>query len=178
MSFNLKPKLKMWFEVDGKPVLGQGGVELLKAIEEKGSISAAASSLGLSYRFAWNYIVKAERALGAPLVVRSIGGSSGGGSKLTSLAKELIAEYERIKALVDSVSSMSIKVSVNSLRCIVEDLAVDGGYARLKLRVKAPYRLRVAVTKESLMELGVKEGSTVNLMFKAADVALVSKEPH
>jgi molybdate transport system regulatory protein len=85
-------KWRFWFEHDGKPVLGKGGAEILKAIDESGSISGAAKSLGMSYRFVWNYIDKMEKRIGK-VVDRERGGSRGGGARLTPLGKFLLEKY-------------------------------------------------------------------------------------
>jgi len=39
----------VWLEYEGKPILGGGGVTILKAIKEEKSISKAAQKLGMSY---------------------------------------------------------------------------------------------------------------------------------
>ncbi|PLC68114.1 hypothetical protein B7L70_05120 [Vulcanisaeta sp. EB80] len=41
-------------------MIGPGGYDILKAIDETGSISGAARRLGMSYRFVWNYIDKMD----------------------------------------------------------------------------------------------------------------------
>ena len=49
-------KANFWIEKEGKVVLSSWRVGLLEAIEETGSISAAASKMGVSYRRAWDKI--------------------------------------------------------------------------------------------------------------------------
>ena len=61
-------KFRVWVEVNGVHVIGPGGYEILKAINELGSISGAARKLGMSYRFVWNYIDRMEKTLGVKLV--------------------------------------------------------------------------------------------------------------
>lgn len=46
----IRVRSKVWLEVAGKPLLGEGRERLLLAIDAQGSINAAAASLGLSYR--------------------------------------------------------------------------------------------------------------------------------
>ena len=45
-----KIKSRIWIEVDGEILLGEGRVSLLKAIEKTGSLSKASKSLGMSYK--------------------------------------------------------------------------------------------------------------------------------
>ena len=61
-------RLKVWFEVDGEYVFGDGRAELLRLIEQSGSIKKAASNLRMSYRHAWGQIRKMEDRLGTKLV--------------------------------------------------------------------------------------------------------------
>ena len=44
-------------------------IDLLHAVSEHGSISAAAKALGLSYRHAWGELRRWEAELGRPLIV-------------------------------------------------------------------------------------------------------------
>ncbi|OZI21323.1 ModE family transcriptional regulator [Bordetella genomosp. 9] len=77
--------------------IGPGKVALLEAIAEHGSISAAARSLGMSYRRAWLLIDELNRALAEPATESGPGGASGGGSTLTSVGARIIALYRGIE---------------------------------------------------------------------------------
>ena len=46
---------RVWIEHNGK-AFGEGPYRLLRLIEREGSISKAASSMGLSYRKAWTIL--------------------------------------------------------------------------------------------------------------------------
>src|ERR1700710_132475 len=59
--------------------IGPGKIDLLEAVHEHGSISAAARSLGMSYRRAWLLIDELNRTLKAPATVSEAGGAAGGG---------------------------------------------------------------------------------------------------
>jgi molybdate transport system regulatory protein len=93
----LQPRLKLWVEHRGRAVLGDGRVDLLRAIGETGSLTQAAERMGLSYRRAWGKVREMERNLGAPLVVSEKGGSGRGSSRLTARAEALIAQFERLR---------------------------------------------------------------------------------
>jgi len=77
--------------------VGPGKVDLLEAIEATGSISAAARSLGMSYRRAWLLVDTMNRCFRAPLVEAEAGGKRGGGARLTRLGAEVIERYRRIE---------------------------------------------------------------------------------
>jgi molybdate transport system regulatory protein len=78
-------------------------VELLRAIDDHGSINAAATDLGRSYSRAQQRVVALEEAFGA-LVERERGGAGGGGSRLTDRARSLISRYERMRAEFSGVA--------------------------------------------------------------------------
>ena len=74
-----KPTAKIWLEYKEEPLLGKGGAEILEGIKKEKSISKAAKTIGMSYRYVWNYLAETEKALGEPVVRRFKGGTGGGG---------------------------------------------------------------------------------------------------
>ncbi len=89
----MQAKANFWIEKEGQVVLSSWRVELLEAISETGSISAAASKMNISYRRAWDKIHESEERLGVKLVETQIGGVDGGGSQLTSAATDYIQRF-------------------------------------------------------------------------------------
>ena len=79
-------------------VVGPGKVALLEAIRDTRSITAAAKSMGMSYRRAWVLVDELNRSLAGAAVESAIGGEHGGGSALTELGHELVGVYRRIEA--------------------------------------------------------------------------------
>ena len=92
----------MWLECEGKKYFGPGPMELLERIDETGSISMAARQMKMSYKKAWEIIARLNRNSHQLLVLTQTGGEKGGGSKISSEAKALIAHYKmlRIKFLL------------------------------------------------------------------------------
>jgi molybdate transport system regulatory protein len=78
-------------------ILGPGKVDLLEAIERKGSISAASREMGMSYRRAWLLVDALNTMFGKPLVLAAPGGVHGGGAQITELGKKIAAAYRRIE---------------------------------------------------------------------------------
>jgi len=78
----------------GEKFFGEGPARLLRGIEEKGSLRASALSMEMAYTKALTIIKNAENALGFPLMTRTTGGKSGGGSKLTDEGREWLERYE------------------------------------------------------------------------------------
>jgi molybdate transport system regulatory protein len=93
----MKPRFNLWIEVDGDVVLSRWRIKLLKAIDNYGSISAAADRMGVPYRRAWERINEMERRLGVDLLQTEVGGSGGGGAILTEEAKALIVRFDRFE---------------------------------------------------------------------------------
>lgn len=83
-----------FFDENGEKFFGEGPARLLRGIEEKGSLRAAALSMEMAYTKALTIINNAETVLGFPLVIRITGGKSGGGSRLTEEGKEWLERYE------------------------------------------------------------------------------------
>jgi molybdate transport system regulatory protein len=101
----MKAKANVWIEKEDKVVLSIWRIRLLEAIAETGSISAAASKMGVSYRRAWEKIHESEERLGAKLVETQTGGVDGGGSTLTPTAVDYIRRFhEFTSGLNDLVS--------------------------------------------------------------------------
>lgn len=86
-------RITFWDE-EGTKFFGEGPCRLLHAVEETGSLRAAAFSMGMAYTKALKLINTAENALGYSLTTRSTGGRSGGGTSLTPKGKAWLAQYE------------------------------------------------------------------------------------
>jgi molybdate transport system regulatory protein len=108
---NLQVRSKIWLEIDGEPVFGQGREELLCLIQKGSSINAAAKTMGIPYRKAWTYIDAMEKRLGFPLVHRQRGGAGGGASSLTPQATALLEKFKLLqRGFNDMVNSKFIEL--------------------------------------------------------------------
>jgi molybdate transport system regulatory protein len=87
----LTVRTKTWLEIDGRFVVGEHGVELLRQVDDTGSLAAAARACGWSYRHAWGYIKNAEAVLGESLITVHPGRGKGRGAVLTTLGREILA---------------------------------------------------------------------------------------
>ena len=77
--------------------IGPGKIALLEAIRAKGSITAAARHLGMSYRRAWLLVEQINEALRKPAVSAAPGGRHGGGAVLTPIGEQVIELYHTIE---------------------------------------------------------------------------------
>ena len=78
--------------------IGPGKVDLLEAIAATGSITAAAKSLGMSYRRAWLLVDTMNRCFASSVVAAETGGTRGGGARLTPLGDDVVRRYRAAEA--------------------------------------------------------------------------------
>lgn len=94
----MEPRLNIWLEVDGRVAASRWRLRLLEAIEEQGSISAAARAVGVPYRVAWQKVREMEQRTGERLLETRTGGVAGGGARLTEAGRRHVA---RMRLLCD-----------------------------------------------------------------------------
>lgn len=92
------PRVKLWVESDGRLVMSDYRIHLLEVIGETGSLSQAATALGLSYRRAWGKIKELEANLGVALVQSESGGPGGGHTSLSPEGTALVDAYRTFRA--------------------------------------------------------------------------------
>jgi molybdate transport system regulatory protein len=94
-------RLRIRIEFEGNHTLGPGKVQLLEAVGELGSISAAARSMSMSYRHAWELLDDVNRCFREPVIETETGGKAGGGARLTDFGRGLIDRYRSMQARAD-----------------------------------------------------------------------------
>lgn len=168
-------------------------VRLLDAIQQSGSISAAARELGISYKTAWERIERMNNLSNEPLVTRSAGGSHGGGSRLTEHGQKILDGYARLQAQheefvnrlgqnLDRLDDLASFVRSNQLRSSAGNqflgtvTAIQPGAvnAEVLLRVNDQVSLVAIITEQSRADLGIKTGSQLVALVKASSVLLSS----
>jgi len=78
--------------------LGPGKADLLQAIDETASLTAAASRFAMSYKRCWTLVGELNRAFTTPLVETEKGGSGGGGAaRLTPLGRLVLDRYREME---------------------------------------------------------------------------------
>ncbi len=177
----LEPTIKLWLQIEGEAIGGEGRIELLQTIEEEGSLNKAAKILGMSYRHAWGILKKLEKRLNLKLVESEKGGTGGGGSKLTDQGIELIRKYNWMNDTLNKMikekmfwENMSTKLSArNHLKGKIEDIELGEVGAKIKIKVE-PSKMTAFITKEAAEDLDLKEGDEVEAVIKATEV-MISK---
>lgn len=103
----LKPQIRILFR---KAIaMGPGKADLLRAIAETGSISAAARQLDMSYRRAWLLVDTMNRCFRHPLVETATGGKSGGGARVTPFGHEVLERYQHMEARASAAVSSELE---------------------------------------------------------------------
>jgi molybdate transport system regulatory protein len=97
-----RPQIRIMFR---KAIaMGPGKADLLRAIGQTGSISAAARQLGMSYRRAWLLVDTMNQCFRSPLVETLTGGQHGGGARVTEFGQDVLRRYLAMEAkAADSV---------------------------------------------------------------------------
>ena len=79
--------------------LGPGKADLLGAIADTNSITAAASRFGMSYKRGWSLVRELNGAFAGPLVETiKCGTGGGGGARLTPLGRHVLDRYRQMEA--------------------------------------------------------------------------------
>ncbi len=160
-------------------------LEVLRRVAETGSISQAARDAGISYKAAWQAIDTLSNLSGQSLVERTVGGSGGGGARITAQGLQLLAladELARARAAVLSRFSggaalpmgLGLRTSMrNQLPCrveAVEPLGPDDPAVLVRLRTPGQALLTSSITRESADLLALAAGLEVLVLCKATAV--------
>jgi len=94
-------KLKLQIYCGNEIAIGPGKADLLEAIGDTGSISAAARQLGMSYRRAWLLVDVMNRCFCQKLVATQPGGGNRAGASLTPEGGAVLAAYRALSAQVE-----------------------------------------------------------------------------
>ncbi len=172
---------KAWIEIKGKPIIGKGGAEILEAIDKENSLSKAAETLGMSYRYVWNYVQEIQTVMEEQIVDTYKGGKSGGGgAKLTDLGRSLLAEYKQVETYLSKALSVQGNLEVNGLKLSARNqfkgnvVAVEKGVitGKVKVEIKVPATITAVITKEAIEELDIKVGDEVSAIVKSTEIMI------
>lgn len=168
-STKAKPIFKIWLETDEGYVFGPGVYSLLRKISETRTLKGAAEALGMSYRFAWGLLKKAEERLGEPLVKSHKGGRSGGGGfEITDVGRRFLREFSEIERAIDRLSEESGRLQEHVTVIEAEVLEMDpaGDNVFITFQWVEPINLRLNLSKETIEDLGISPGDRVILEIK------------
>lgn len=101
---------------DDEVAMGPGKADLLDAIAQTGSISAAARAMDMSYRRAWLLVDVMNRSFREPLVLGAAGGKQGGGARVTEAGMQVLTQFRTMEAAALAAAMPYLKVLVRQLR--------------------------------------------------------------
>lgn len=161
-------------------------IDILRRLQDAGSISEAARRAGVSYKAAWQAIDILSNLAGTALVEKVVGGAGGGGAQLTQAGKELLkasTDLELAKSqLVKKASAKTIKDSGNppflGLRttmrnqfpCTVSAIVKKAGFVRVELSSKGGTLFHSKITASSAELFELHTGQAVLVLCKATAV--------
>jgi molybdate transport system regulatory protein len=171
--------------------VGGARIQLLETIAEKGSISAAAKAVGLSYKGAWDAVQALNNLYELPLVVARSGGRAGGTAEVTAAGGALISAFHRLEAALSQAAaqlgeelasggpldqlawSLSMKTSArNALRGVVVETRLGAVNAEVRLKVSEFVEIVAVITRESAEDLDLSPGRSALALIKSSFVLL------
>ena len=100
----MRADVKVRLLSDGEIAMGPGKADLLQAIAESGSISAAARRMDMSYRRAWLLVGVMNKCFKEPLVQSAVGGQKGGGAHLSETGIAVLAQFRAVQAAAEAAA--------------------------------------------------------------------------
>jgi molybdate transport system regulatory protein len=100
----------------GAPAMGPGKAELIARIAQTGSISAAARAMHMSYRRAWQLVEAMNKDFREPVVATAIGGTRGGGARVTPFGRELVRQFRAMEGKASAAIAADLRRFERQLR--------------------------------------------------------------
>ena len=166
-------------------------IRLLQALDQTGSINKAAQMVGLQYKSAWQKLDRINNILPYPLILKTTGGTGGGGTLLTQEGKELL---DRIGLLQKEFSQFTQFFSDNpqqalqtlkTLRRIEMKLSARNVWLGkvveihqgavntvVGIKLKGGDMISTVITDNSVKRLELEPGKEVIAIIKASSVLL------
>jgi molybdate transport system regulatory protein len=193
-AMQAQPAIKALIQLrkGGQSGVGPDRIGLLEQIREKGSISAAARAVGLSYKGAWDAVQAINNLFERPLVAAQPGGKAGGAAVITPVGEAVLLAYRKVESelsgvmaqleqhLADAnapidriVRSLSMKTSArNALRGEVVSVTEGAVNAEVELKISDAVSVVAIITKESVWDLGLEPGREAIAIIKSSFVIL------
>lgn len=172
---------KVWLETEEGFVFGPGVYGLLRRVRETGTLKEAAESLGMSYRYAWGLVRKAEEKLGHQMLRAHKGGrDGGGGAELTEVGLRFLEEFSEIEAFISQLSRGGWWMEKSRARNRVEGriikVEMDGDRADVSLKLTEPTVLHLSVSKELVTDESIAQGDTLNVELNPSIISIKGEQ--
>ena len=188
------PALKALFQLrkGADSRVGADRIRLLEAIGEGGSISAAAKTVGLSYKGAWDAVQALNNLFERPLVIAQPGGKAGGAAIVTPAGQAVLLAFRKVETELSSVigefeqrlagesvpleafiRSLSMKTSArNALRGAVSRVTDGAINSEVAVKISDTVEIVAVITKESVKDLALEPGRPAMALIKSSFVIL------
>jgi molybdate transport system regulatory protein len=169
-------------------------VELIEAVHELGSISAAARRLGLSYKGAWDIVQSLNNLFETPLIEAAAGGRSGGAARATRRGRAVALAFRRVQTEIDAALekletglaeeitpdlfwSLGMRTSArNALRGEISRITEGAVNTEVALRLAEGIEITAVITRRSVEELGLAPGRLAIALIKSSFILLARGE--
>jgi molybdate transport system regulatory protein len=169
-------------------------VALIQAIDELGSITAAAKRLELSYKGAWDIVQALNNLFEAPLIEAAPGGRAGGAATVTERGRDVAAAFHRVQGEIDAALakleaglsgetardlfwSLGMRTSArNALRGQISHIAPGAVSSEVSLAIAAGVEIVAVLTRTSVEDLGLTVGAPAIALIKSSFVLLAKGE--
>ncbi len=171
-------------------------VALLEQLAQLGSITAAAKAVGISYKGAWEAIEALNNLSDRPVVARTVGGSGGGGTRLTAHGEQVLAlmrdmegefqgflaaigggRFDRFYQYHQHMRRWNMKTSArNQFRGTVTKVIRGAVNSEVILDIGGGDGLAAIITNESVDNLALAPGAKAYALVKAPWVIVTTDE--
>lgn len=176
------------------PRISLDRVLLIEAVDQLGSITAAAKRLGLSYKGAWDIVQALNNLFSTPLIEAAPGGKAGGEARATARGREVAVAFRRVQAEIDAAVakleanlsgeaardlfwSLGMRTSArNALRGEVSRITDGAVSSEVGLRIADGVELTAVLTRRSVAELGLAVGKPAIALIKSSFILLAKGE--
>lgn len=174
-------------------ILDSRMIDLLRAIDESGSINQAAKQVGLSYKGAWQMIERANNLAPKVLIATTTGGSKGGGTRLTAAGQALLQLFTQLEqqhrqflrrlnqTLADDPEMMlllkplAVKTSAtNQLFGTIAAIRPGAVNAEVIVELKGGGQIAADLSLATLDRLGLNVGKDALLLINAPEIGIVT----
>jgi molybdate transport system regulatory protein len=168
-------------------------IELLRAIEQSGSINQATKQVGLSYKGAWQMIERANNLAPKVLITTTTGGNKGGGTRLTAAGLSLLKLFTRLELqhrqflqqlnqdLADDpdmlmlLKRLVIKTSAtNQLFGIITSIQTGAVNAEVSVELKGGEQIVASLAVTELKRLKLRIGNDVVLLINGPEIIIIT----
>lgn len=180
----------IWVKKDNRGFIGRGRVELLQNIQIYGSISKASKAMKMSYKAAWDSVDIMNKLSNKPLVTKVSGGKGGGGTVITSHAKELIQAYEEISSLYKNYfhtlsNSFNEQIDDNvqeepafsRLKGVILDKKNIADNFEVSIKLDGGQILTSIENKKFIIEKDLQIDDEINILIETSNIVLNKEAP-